>query len=266
MSVKHRENVVVSIKQGVVKVESLDTGPVTHQYDLPNGITAEEHFPATGNQGNYHLSLLKPVSEPDQVDIVEQMLIEELRGLSRVWPFAGGCLLSIEKVHREASSEFSSNAKDVKAKLLEKEDKKEVSTVHRFVISVSGTYKRLPLKHAIEIRDACLTDIFLEMLLDYYYMARTEQGTWYVDFYKVREVLKKLLKEQGLDKKEIGITKSDWETFGEILNNHDLRHAPVKCSLSDPLSRPASRAEKVTISQLSRKWIRAYLDHEGIAL
>jgi hypothetical protein len=57
----------------------------------------------------------------------------------------------------------------------------------------------------------------------------------------------------------LSISKSNWEYFGKIINNNDLRHAEVSGTAP-----PVARQDVDHLYALARKWITAYLQKQGL--
>lgn len=254
-------DVVITVKQGPVIIQDHSGWAVKQQYDLWDGIKGEEEFPATKKSAFYWLRLRKNVTSHDEVDGIEKCLIDALRCLSRVWQFAGGTLMSMETTRVERVPSFESNASEVKEHLLAKEGKKQLISNIKMFGEVCGTYRRFPLKPAIELCLKCKEDLDLLMLFEYYCMACTDISTWFIDLYKVRDVLSRILVKKKIKRKNLNIDLEEWCSFGKKLNaEYDLRHPPRDKAVGKKIS----REEVQELRKLGSKWITAYLNHIGI--
>jgi hypothetical protein len=262
-------NLRIEVNAGLVVFSSLGAGL---QKGLPlwEGITASEDFPIGAESANYMLSLEKEVSAPDDVFGAEDDLIGALEIIASVWPFSGGSHLPIETRRVVTDSRFSSNAAEVEAALLAERGRHRVTAIGGFVIGTMATYSKPPLESASRIAMHAHCNFDLRRLLDYYYRAwmergRKENAAWAFELYKVRDHLVYMYGSEEKCQTPLGIQPRDWNDFGNVLNNNDLRHSEKKAKQGKKDKRLPPTPENVNrLYELAWQWTAAHLRREGL--
>ena len=95
----------------------------------------------------------------------------------------------------------------------------------------------------------------------YYGRAKSDRSSWFIDLYKVRDLLTKLYEGEETAKAKLGIAQSDWSFFGKILNNNDLRHAEVAGVVPQIAEEDVRR-----LYRLARAWTRSHLQASGLSV
>jgi len=95
----------------------------------------------------------------------------------------------------------------------------------------------------------------------YYRRPRSDRSSWFIDLYKVRDLLKKLYGGEPAAKAHLGITDADWAFFGRILNNNDLRHAEIT-----GVAPPVAQRDVDDLYRLARTWTRSHLKAVGLPI
>lgn len=153
-----------------------------------------------------------------------------------------------------------SNAKEVERELLRAQGKNGWPHSFTFSWDLAGTYRCMPLKPARRLCLEVASNDDLKKMLRYYHSGVTDQEKWFIDLYKVREVLEGVF-GRALDvRSTLKIEKKEWNEFGDILNDrYDLRHVKMDAS---PVEVP--KQEKVKTIQMAREWITKYLRYLGM--
>ena len=241
---------------------------VDRTYPLWNNISASESFPPQVKSAFYILSVTNSVDERDEVAEVEVELIYALKLLATAWPFSGGSFMILDSPEVLASPRFASNAERVRAELLAATGRQLVSRSFAMPVECSATYHHPPLEFASAIATAAKSHLGLRRLLayqqaawvGYYGRARSDRTAWFVDLYKIRDLLKKLYGGEEAAKVRLAATESDWSFFGQILNHNDLRHAELAGVVPQVAEEDVRR-----LYRLVREWIRSHLRASGLA-
>ncbi len=253
----------IRVRQGPVYVQKNTGEGINKEYGFRESIRVQEKFPAIRGSAFYWLTLKRKTSSYKRIEIIEKELLIALGDLCRVWHFAGGCLMMPIETRSVKIPEYESNAWDVKRHFLKKMGLKDVSISRTIPIDFIGTYRQFPLKNAIRLCHTCDKDLDLLMLFEYYYWALTEPSTWFINLYKIRDVISRICKRVGLTKSDLGIRNGDWRRFGQKLNDeYDLRHVPN----ANPNGRDISREEIQELKNLGREWIKLYMKHRNIEI
>jgi len=261
--------VEIVLKEGPVLIPSLAGSGVERTYPLWDEMSASEFFPPDVESAFYVLSLRKPVHDPERVSEVEGELVSALRLLAMVWPFAGGSFMVLDSRDVLASGRFESNAERVRSELLAASGKRMVRSSATIPYESLATYDRPPLDVASVVAKAAANDYSLRRLLvyhqtawvGYYGRARSERSSWFIDLYKVCDLLKKLYGGEEAAKAQLAIVEGDWSFFGRILNNNDLRHAEVAGVL------PSVAHDDIDcLYSLARTWTRLHLKAVGLPI
>jgi hypothetical protein len=261
--------VEIVLKEGPVRIPSLAGSSVDNTYSLWDEISASEFFPGHVESAFYFLTLRKSVRDVDEVPKVEAKLLSALNLLSTIWPFAGGSFMVLETRELGVSNRFESNAERVRSELLAEAGKTMVTSRVTVPYEVVATYERPPLEAASIIAKAANRDPGLRQLLAYHQAAwlgyycrpRKDQPSWFIDLYKVRDLFVKLYGDERRAQADLGIANADWDFFGRILNNNDLRHAEVTGKVP-----PVPRPDVDRLYALAREWTRQRLKQLGLAV
>lgn len=167
------------------------------------------------------------------------------------------------------SDRFQSNAERVYAELLAANEKKVVSSSETLPYMVLGTYDRPPLEFASVVAKAATGNHGVRKLLEYhqaawegYYCRQPgDRSSWFIDLYKVRDLLKKLYGSEKAAKAGLSIPEGDWKNFGTILNNNDLRHAEITGIVP-----PISQGNVDYLYRLARTWTSSHLKAVGLPI
>ncbi len=260
-------SVEIVLKEGPVIIPSLNRAGVDVQYDLWNGIVASEFYPAGVDSAFYVLSIWKPVVEANEVWLTEAALVRALELLATAWPFSGGSFMVLEKRELNRSPRYESNAKEIESELLARLGLKSVVSSVSIPISASASYHEPPLRKASQVATAILGDPPMRNLLgyhqnswvEYYAYRRTGRSSWFIDLYKMREVLKKIYRGEHQARAQLGISRDDWSYFGAILNNNDLRHAEITDNAPQVSGQHVAR-----LFELARNWTLSHLRSRGL--
>lgn len=253
--------VELSIKEGPVVIDTLFGAGAEKEVPLWDEIVGRETFPATKESAFYQLDLRKPVHCADEVLKAEEHLKLCLTSLSHVWHFAGGILLVYETIRPQKSPRYISNAERIEEELLAMQGKKKVYGEVGFSWNIIGSYRDMPLTLAATLCRAAASNAPLKKMFKYYYAGLTDHEKWFVHIYKVRDALCKVLGKPDEVRSTLGISSSDWNEFGRILNNYDLRHPEISVrNVTVP------KAEVATAKEMARLWLLAYLRYLGLSV
>jgi hypothetical protein len=253
------KEVRLTITEGPVIIRGLGDSAIDETHALWDGMTASETFPAgAGERGaNYVVTLMKGVKSANDVPDAEANLTRALHMLAAAWSFAGGSCMVIETREVISSSRVESNAAYIEREMLEASGLHEVASAVSIPISWSATYSQPPLRSAIHISKAMNGDYQMRKVLEYYYRAvavTLDDASWFINLYKVRDILCKIYNGEKNVKVKLGIRSGDWTDFGTVLNNNDLRHAEI--SGAAPSISPAKVRQ---VYALARTWVESYL-------
>lgn len=237
------------------------------RYDLWDDIVASEWFPAGTDTGYYLLSLSRPVSSVDNVLQIEAELVSVLKVLTATWPFAGGSFIVLQTREVINSARFESNAHEVSRDLLAQRGIQHVSASTTIAFETLAGYSKFPLADATLVARAGRADVGLRRLLQYHQNAwigyygggRVQRSEWFIELYKVRDMLKKIYGTERSACAKLGVERGEWKRFGAALNNHDLRHAELRDVVPG-----LSREEVGNLFRLARKWVAAHLRALGL--
>ena len=255
-------SVEITLKEGPVLIPSLAGAGVDRSYPLWDDMSASEFFPSDVESAFYVLSLRKPVLDPEDVSAIEGELMSALRLLAMAWPFCGGSFVVLDSRDVIVSGRFESNAERVRSDLLAASGKRIVQSSATLPFESLATYDRPPLDVASAVAKAATNDYALRKLLTYhqtawvgyYGRARSDRSSWFIDLYKVRDLLSKVYGNDEKATKALDIADGDWRFFGQTLNNNDLRHAEVT---GTPPAVPREDIDR--LYRLARTWTRSHL-------
>jgi len=251
--------IIFKVQQGPVRILSLDGRGTCNEFEYGNEIVIREEFPGVEGSAFYFLTLERPVTDADEISSSDEKLRGALQRLTEVWEFAGGSLLGNPQRQRLLSATlppFETNTEEVERNILAAEGLKKVSRTATVPIAWSATYNRMPLETAIKLCRRADKDQHLRRLFQYYHWARIWEERWFVDLYKVRDVLKRKFGNVNKVRDDLGISYWQWRKFGKTLNNYDLRHA-----ISTPDGNESiSKAEIDACRKTARQWIELYLE------
>ena len=243
-------------------LEGHDGSAIDQHEDLWEGIGVQVRRPSTSSSASFLVELTKIASRPEEVALVEGELLEALAFLAATWSFAGGSHLSLIQGGSVMTPSFTTNSAETRKALLAEEGLVPVEASFRMNIEASAGYRTPPLRRAAVIARHCRADEVLAVLLKNYHAARdkylhrghSDRNSWFIDLYKVREVLKQTPIAATLRSQS-----SDWQYFGEKLNRGDLRHAEV------PRTTPPLATDEIDrLFSIARNWIEKYLQHVGV--
>lgn len=259
--------VEVVLREGPVLIPSLAGLGVERTYPLWDDISATEFFPGQVESAFYVLSLRKPAQDPEGVVDAEGKLVSTLKVLATAWPFSGGSFMVLESHDVLMSPRFESNAERVRAELLAAVGKRKVTRSVGVPYETLVRYDGPPLEIASVVAKAAMADPGLRRLLAYHQAAwagfycrtRSDRSSWFIELYKLRDLLKKLYGGKEKAKAQLGISEGDWSFFGRILNNNDLRHAEVAGVVP-----PLAAGDVRRLYSLARAWTRSHLKALGL--
>ncbi len=255
----------ISLQDGPVQVLSLNASGVRNSYPLWDGITASESFPEKVESAYFVVTLEKAASDAAEVPVAEDELIRALRILATAWPFSGGAFLGVETRTIAIHQRFESNARAVEDELLARRGLNRVIQGATLGVATSATYREPPLRIAAEIAKNAISNAALRKLLQYYHRAcgeyyqysHCEYSSWFTSLYKVRDALSLLYGKSATT--AVNGPPSDWDFFGRLLNNNDLRHAELTGRLPT-----IPRADVDRLYAIAWRWIVAYLLSQGL--
>jgi hypothetical protein len=260
-------SVQLKIKEGPVVLKKGGKDGIAASHQLWDGAVAVESFPATTGSAFYAVTLEKPVTDGRKVREAEKDLTEALLLIARAWSFSGGTYMIVETREVVLSSRVESNAHAVEQEFLAREGLVGLRADAVMKVEFSATYHQPPLSLAIEIAKLMRADFIARQLLtyfdrawvDYYHYRSTALSYWFVDLYKVRDLIAKFYGGENAARSALGIIKSEWSFFGDVLNNNDLRHAEVTGTAP-----PVPPEDVARIFAIARTWISSYLVCKGI--
>lgn len=165
------------------------------------------------------------------------------------------------------SPRFESNAHRLHSELLARRGQSSVAASATMLYQTLATYGAPPLESASFVARAALADHGLRRLLEYHQAAwvayygrgRIDLSSWFIDLYKVRDLLAKLHSDEETAKSRLAIPDVDWSFFGRILNNNDLRHAEVAGVVPS-----VDREDVRRLYDLARRWTLSHLRTLGL--
>jgi hypothetical protein len=260
--------VKLSLKEGPVIFSDATVDAINETYDLWEGAVASEYFPPKANSGFYVITLEKSAHRFEDVRDVEQNLTEALLLLATAWPFSGGSQMPLESRQLIKTPRYTSNAEDVEEEFLARGGRHRVIAYSSGAISIiEATYARPPLRYAIRIANHMRQNPVTRQLLSYYYQAWTvfyhaasiNEAPWFVHLYKIRELLKDHYGGEVAARRILEISATEWNEFGRLQNNYDLRHAE-KTGKSEKISWEAMNQ----VYHAAGRWISMYLCDQGL--
>jgi hypothetical protein len=264
--------VCLTLTQGPIC--GLGDAGIDASYPLWDSIVAAESFPSgAGDSGaNYVVRVKKGVSHANEVRLAEDDLTEALKMLAKAWPFSGGSYLIIQTREVVCSPCFESNANELERDMLVRSGLASVVSQTSLGLSLSATYSQAPLCVAARIASSMHFDFQIRRLLHYHQRAVMERhhptasdGTsWFISLYKVRDFLAKIYgngKKASAEKamRTLGISENQWDDFGNILNNNDLRHAEISGNIP-----PISAETQDKLYRTALCWVASYLRTKGL--
>jgi hypothetical protein len=118
-------SVRLSITDGPVRLLNGGAG-VSATFDVWDGITSSEYFPAGTEQAFYQLAVEKSATQPEDVPQIKNELTWALLRIAETWSFSGGSDILIKTREVIISPKFESNAAEVKRLLLNAQGRTEV--------------------------------------------------------------------------------------------------------------------------------------------
>jgi hypothetical protein len=91
-------------------------------------------------------------------------------------------------------------------------------------------------------------------VVEYDHPQGAKRPSWFIDLYKVREVLKEIYAGEAKAQSMLNISNDDCRFFMRILNNYDLRHAMVSGIAEAIAAQDVDR-----LYRLAQSWIQAHL-------
>ena len=261
------EYVRISLTEGPVILKSGTGTGVQATYTLWDGAKASEYFPQGAGSAFYSLSLEQTVDDPAKVGSIEEILTGALRTLALAWPFAGGSHMRIDSRMVVTTTRFESNAKEVEERLLARQNRVSISSTGNFPVSACATYSRPPLQFAIEIANHSRRHFPTKQVLRYYNNAVDWRGgysidegaAWFVDLYKIRDLLQNFYGNEKEARSKLGISNNDWKELGRLLNSNDLRHAELYAT---PPALSAGDVDR--LYSAAWRWVRSFLEQQGL--
>jgi hypothetical protein len=239
---------------------------IRKSYPLWNDVVASEFFPPNASEGgNYVLTLEKSVTHAREVRPVEEELTHALLLIAAAWSFSGGTYMMIEpRVTISRIPGIKSNADEIERELRASDGLSPRSSDASSSIDHLGTYSCPPLAYAIEIARTMRSEYVTGQLVKYYHEARLHQpnpdeASWFVNLYKVRDLLKKYYGGEKQAQKSLCIRPKEWSDFGYLLNNNDFRHAELTGKV-----RPVSPVAIDDAYATAQRWVVAYLKTKGL--
>jgi len=264
--------VCLTLTQGPIC--GLGDAGIEASYPLWNSIVAAEAFPsgAGGSGANYVVRLKKEVSHASEVRRAESELSTALQMLAAAWPFSGGSYLTIETREVVCSPCFESNADDIEREMLARSGLTRTALQASLGLSWAATYSQAPLCVAARIVGLMHSDFQTRRLLHYHQRAVIERShptasdgaSWFIGLYKVRDFIAKIYGNgKTADAKKardtLGISTAQWDYFGNILNNNDLRHAEIS-----GIAPSISAATQGNLYRIALCWVASYLRTKDI--
>ncbi|MBT1074925.1 hypothetical protein [Geobacter grbiciae] len=253
--------VEVSINNEHVSAPFLEGKGLHNEFELWGKIICVEEFPPTMATGDYFLRFRKEVSDYTEVDEIERELTEALIIICKVWIFAGGLRLLFEKKETTNKKLFCSNAQQVKQELLERQGLRYVSINHSTSCLVIHEYKFAPLEQAIEIAKRYSYDKTLKLLINYYYSSLNDGNKWFVELYKIKEVLAQHFGSERNAMKRLAISNNDWKYFTGYINNNNLRHfdKSLKQNTNKYHHNKIPQQDISRLNLLAKNWVQSYI-------
>lgn len=198
---------------------------------------------------------------------MEDELTKALKMLAAAWPFSGGSNLAIQTRETVRSSGFTSNADELERQLLERNGLRRLTGTANISLEISATYLQFPLKFAVCIARKMRCDPGTYKLMQYHQTAvndRSDPGqsdgaSWFISLYKIRDILKLKYGDELAARAALGICKTQWSKFGNLLNKNDLRHAEIRGIVP-----PISRRDQDMLYQAAFCWVASYLWAQGL--
>jgi hypothetical protein len=234
---------------------------IRKSYPLWNDVVASEFFPpGASTGGNYVLTLEKSVTHAREVRPVEEEPTHALLLIAAAWSFSGGTYMMIEpRVTISRVPGIKGNADEVERKLLASYGVSTRSSDASMLIDHIGSYSCPPLAYALAIASRMRSEYVTGQLVKYYHEARLKQPnldevSWFVNLCKVRDLLQKFYGGGKPARMALSISYKEWQNFGDLLNNHNFRHAELTGN-APPVSPVAIDDAYAT----ARRWVVAYL-------
>jgi hypothetical protein len=250
----------------IVIMHNAPATEIRRSYPLWNDVVASEFFPADASTGgNYVLTLEKSVRHSHEVRPVEEELTHAFLLIAAAWSFSGGTYMMIApRVTISRIPSIKSNADEIERELLASDGLSPRSSDASISIDSLGSYSCPPLAYAIAIVRAMRSEYVTGQLVKYYHEAqlnksKLDEASWFVNLYKVRDLLKKHYRGEKQVRKSLCIPCKEWSDFGNLLNNHDLRHAELTGK-----ARPVSPVAVDDAYAAARRWVVAYLKTKGL--
>lgn len=258
----------LTVRDGPVSLSLTGASGVSGSLPLWAGIEASEFFPPGTDQAFYVVTVQMSVRRMAEIPAAETQLASALGLLAYAWAFAGGTMLLVHERTTIQGPRFETNIDEVRELLMATDSGTRITASSTSSYESVAGYRAPPLPLAGAIAVAMRTNAGLQQLLRYYYHAWVDyfgtrdglRASWFVDLYKVRDLIKRLHSEEASAQRELQISAADWQFFGRALNNGDLRHG----SLIEVARLDASVVHR--LFDVARSWIAAHLRFAGLTV
>jgi hypothetical protein len=89
--------------------------------------------------------------------------------------------------------------------------------------------------------------------------AAPDGASWFISLYKVRDFLETIYGGTTQAKRALCISRAQWDYFGKILNNNDLRHAEISGTVT-----PISADTQDKLYRTALRWVASYLRTKSV--
>lgn len=251
--------VTVSIKQGPIIIRSLQGKALFNEINLWDGIKGKEEFPGTTKSDYYILTLFKNVSDYLLVPKIENELIDVLEWFSKVWEFSGGSFFIIDRKETRCFTVYESNANEVGKDLMRQAGRSLGRSSLQCSYQRIFEYENPPLYKASMLVKKAKSDENLKKIFQYFYKSRLDKRSWFVDLYKIREILSYIYGSQKNAKQALNISNAKWRKYGTSLNENDRRHVSTNSQRTNVIPLNKSKLESY-----AKEWILSYLRERGL--
>ncbi len=249
----------LTIKHEPVRIDSVGKDGFCKQFQLENGVVCEEDIPAGEDLNQYIISLRKDIALSKDAYTTENELKKVLEDLTKVWPVITGYRMGHDKSTTTKVPSYESNAHEVKDALLKKEKREKIYAELKSSWSIWNAYKVPPLEEALKLRSAILDDPKLDRLIKYLFNGYENHEFWFLFIYKVRDQLKIIHGNEKETRTILKILETQWNDFGNTLNNYDLRH-PGHKNKTEPLD--PREADRILLT--ARTWVAKELKRRNL--
>jgi len=249
----------VTLKEGPCVFDESFKGPVSNEVHFPGPIRVLEEYRSSTNEGFIFLSLFRDVQSHAEMPTAEQCILDLLHRLCLVWHFAGGSTLRIYTELSSSVPRFETNRQQITEEFLANADKADVSAAASIMFHTAVKCRQLPLWRAKELLDLIDRDMYLEMMMQYYYKMNIHEHSWYVDAYKVSEVIHAMMIRDGITGADLNISNDELEKFRDVVHNYDHRHARI--NTDESRNQPASRSDIDDVRRMAFESIVKCIEH-----